>query len=157
MISWIQVSNILVISHLFDIIIKSTFLGSTIFSQRTQRPLFIELNKIMCILAISRMIWLPQIKYWHHCLLILEIDCGPPALIPNAILVSEGTLFGNVSTYTCTGSRRVEDGRRVVVAVCGEDWRWSEQQFTCQGEWHRSHRNNMLCIALVLWSTCAVH
>ena len=82
--------------------------------------------------------------------LILEIDCGPPVLIPDSILVSEGTLFGNVSTYTSTGPRRVEDGQRVVVAVCGEDWGWSEQQITCQGEWHRSHRNYMLGIALAL-------
>ena len=69
------------------------------------------------------MIWLCQIKFWYRYPLILEIDCGPPALIPNAILVSEVTLFGNMITYTCTGPRRVKDGRRVVVAVCGEDWR----------------------------------
>ena len=59
-------------------------------------------------------------------------------------MVSNGTLFGDVSIYTCTGTRRIIDGRRVINSMCREDWRWSEQTFTCQGEKNLTKLNTML-------------
>ena len=58
-------------------------------------------------------------------------ECPLPERVASANQVGSGTSYGTIITYTCTGSKRFEDGSIVKHVECLGYW--TETNLTCEG------------------------